>query len=69
MKRRQLMLDPWGALGKNRQEKRDPERRIAGRQRGKMSVPETRDTESRKGNKRSRVSRAAAGVRPERSIQ
>lgn len=43
------MLDPWGALGKNRQEKRDPERRVAGRQRGKMSVPETRDTESRKG--------------------
>ena len=49
VKRRQLMLDPWGALGKNRQEKRDPERRLAGRQRSKMSVLETRDTESKKG--------------------
>lgn len=49
MKRRGLRLDPRGALGKKRQKKREPEKRVSGRQRGEMSVPETRDTESRKG--------------------
>lgn len=57
--KRELMLDPWGALSKKRQEKRDL--------RGGSRETERQRTQNPEKEHWSRMSRAAAGVRPEKS--